>query len=171
MATAPINPPQPTEYIGHAVPIFRPKAPAANSTAFVAGQFVKTPSAVTKLAAGDTTVFGWAQEDATATTATPPSCLYAGYTSVQDVRNTFFLVNITDGSGTIGSGTTTQAAVAIGTAYELIYGASPYTAVQMLNAAATTNKFFKVESLWPKDLTTDYNGRVLASIASTVTFQ
>lgn len=171
MATAPINPPKPTSYIGNDTPMTRAKAPVASSTAFVAGQFVKTPSAVTKLSAADTTVYGWAQEDASATTATPPDVLYAGYTNVVDVRNTFFLVNITDASGTIGSGSTTQAAVSVGSVYNMVYGASPYTAVQMLNAATVAAPLFKVESLWPQDLTTDFNGRVLVSIASTVTIQ
>lgn len=169
MATAPINSPRPIEYIGNDTPITRAKAPAASGTAFKAFQFVKTPTALTKLSAGDTTVFGLSQEDAATSTTYPPDALYFQYTNVFDVRNTFFLVNITDGSGTIGSGSTTQADVAIGSSYPLIYGGAgsgTYANVQMLNAASNSNPFFKVEAFWPQDLTTTFNGRVLASVVA-----
>ena len=166
MATAPINSPRPIEYIGNDTPITRAKAPAASGTAFKAFQFVKTPTGLTKLSAADTTVFGLSQEDAATATTYPPDALYFQYTNVFDVRNTFFLVNITDNTGTIGSGSTTQGDVAIGNSYSLIYGASPYSNTQMLNATNTIDKFFKVEAFWPQDSSTTFNGRVLASVVA-----
>lgn len=119
-----------------------------------------------------TTVYGLAVADGTSS-ATASIVDYPFGTTLypQDVRNTFFLVNITDGSGTVGSGTTTQAAVSVGTSYALIYGTTGYTDVQMLDASDTTNKFFTVVAKYAEDATADFNGRVIASIASTVTIQ
>lgn len=168
MATAPINRPVAIQNDQNTAFSQRAKQPYSSSTAFKERQFVYLSSGnLTKVAAGGTSVYGLALEDAAASTANPPDVLYPSVSSPLDVKDTYFLVNITDGSGTVGSGTTTQAAVSVGTSYELVYGGTGYTDVQMLNAAATTNNFFKVEAKYPKDASSDYNGRVICSIVAT----
>lgn len=168
MANAPVNRPTAIQHDGNSAFVQRAKQPYSSATAFKEKQFVYLSSAVlVKVPAAGASVYGLALEDAVATTITPPDCLYNGTSSPLDVANTYFLVNITDASGTVGSGTTTQAAVNVGTAYELVYGTTGYTEVQMLNAAATTAPFFKVNAKYSKDATADFNGRVICSIVAT----
>jgi len=172
MPTAPINKPTAIQKDGNTAFVQRAKQPYSSASAFKAGQFVVLGSGVlAKVAAGGGTVYGLALEDSVATTVTPPDTLNYGtanfYTNPLDVQDTYFLVNITDGSGTVGSGTTTQAAVSVGTSYQIIYGGTGYTDVQMLNAASSTTPFFKVAALYSKDATADFNGRVICSISAT----
>jgi hypothetical protein len=84
-----------------------------------------------------------------------------------------FIMNVTDGSGTVGSGTTTQAAVTIGTFYQGRY-LTGYPTVLGINAAAsgtTTSYPFKVVGLYTTasgysdgDASGDFNGRVIVEI-------
>lgn len=179
MATAPINRPRAYQYLQGATPSFRPTLNDNNASAFKAYQFVYTSGNAAATVLNQCTaaqfppvVYGLAVEDASATGTgaanIPPATLYAGTTSCCDVNDTLFVVNITDASGTIGSGSTTQASVTIGTTYQMVYAGTGDTATQMLNAAGTnvSNAFFRVEGVFPDDASTVFNGRVIVSLAA-----
>jgi hypothetical protein len=177
---APVNRPKAFQYLQGGTPSFRPTLADNNASAFKAYQFVYItgagPTAVlNQCTAGQfpPLVYGLAVEDASATGTgaanIPPAVLYAGTSSVCDTNDTLFVVNITDGSGTIGSGTTSQGAVTLGNSYSMIYAGSGDTNTQMLNAAGNNASlaFFKVEGFFPDDASTSYNGRVIVSLAAT----
>lgn len=173
-AAIPVGMPKPLKYGSNDMPIVLAKLKANSSTAFVSGQFVETTGSapnqkLTSCTASESSprVTGWAQEDAAASTTIPPTALYGDYSSVLSVKDTLFVVNVTDASGHVGSTSTTQADVTIGTSYELVYGETGYTSIPMVNKAATTDAFFKVVGYWPEDATTDFNGRVICSIVAT----
>lgn len=181
MATAPINRPKAYQYLQGATPSFRPTLACNNASAFKAFQFVYTTgnasaTVLNVCTAGQnpSLVYGLSVEDASATGTgaanIPPAVLYAGQSSVCDVNDTLFVVNVTDASGTIGSGTTTLTAVTVGSTYQLVNAGTGDTATQMLNAATSTNaltQFFKVEGVFPDDIgSTAFNPRVIVSIVA-----
>jgi hypothetical protein len=144
------------------------------SNTFVAGQFVKVSSgALAPYVADDTGIYGLALDASHASTDEAYAAPFGENHNVVDLRNSRFVMNITDGSGTVGSGTTTQGDVAIGTLYSARYLASPYTTVLALDASdsgTATKNIFKVEALYNTqidpggDAAADYNGRVIVSI-------
>lgn len=165
MATAPINKPTLVQS-GKTWPATRAEVTDA-SNSFVAQQFVKLSSgALAECASEDTVVYGLVLDDSHTATAEPYTAPFGQLHSPLDVQEGEFLVNITDTSGAVGSGSTTQADVTVGTAYGLLLGSGDYDGIAFLNKDDTTNDFFKVERLWPDDATTDFNGRVVCSIVA-----
>lgn len=178
MANAPVNRPRAYQYLQGGTPSFRPTlavnvAVKAYQFVYATGNASATTLTACSAAQFPPVVYGLSVEDGSATGTglanIPPAVLYAGTISACDVNDTLFVVNITDGSGTIGSGTTTQAAVTVGNTYQMIYAGSGDTNTQMLNAAGTnaSNAFFKVEGVFPDDGPTLFNGRVIVSLAAT----
>lgn len=166
MATAPINKPTLVQS-SQTWPQTRAEVTDA-SNAFAALQFVKLDSgALAECASEDTVVYGLTPDASHTATAEPYTAPFGQLHSPIDVQGAEFLVNITDGSGAVGSGSTTQADVTVGTAYGLLLGSSTYDGIAFLNKDDTTNDFFRVERLWAGDATTDFNGRVVCSIVAT----
>jgi len=150
--------------------------PDASNT-FVAGQFVKMASgALAPYVADDTGIYGLSLDPSHAPTDEPYASPFGENHNPVALRGNRFVMNITDGSGTVGSGTTTQAAVTIGAFYSGTYLASPYGTVLGVDASDTgtaSKNIFKVVALYNSTLATDgdavgdFNGRVLVEILGT----
>lgn len=140
-----------------------------SSNVFDTQQFVVlTTGKLAKFAADGALVYGLSPDKNHAPTDEPYTQPYGSTHNVIDPRGATFLMNITDNSGTVGSGTTTQAAVTVGTAYSAVYLASLDTGALAVDASGSgSNKIWKVVGLWPEDATTDFNGRVLVEMVST----
>lgn len=143
---------------------------------FVAGQFVKLVSGTLRpYVADDIILYGLSLDASTlATTAEAYATPFGQNHNPVSLNGGRFIMNITDASGTVGSGTTTQAAVAIGTLYSGTYLASPYGNVLGVDASdsgTATKNIFKVVGLYTVaagfsdgDATADFNGRVIVEI-------
>lgn len=142
---------------------------ASDSAALVAaGCFVKfstnAAGSLIRSATDDTVVWGFATTATPGATPEPYTAPYmipgavasntTNFTSdIVDVLNTRFVVNL------VNSG----ALPVIGTTYELVVTSG----VPYIDTAASTNAFFKVEQLYPGDITTDTNPRYVCSIVAT----
>ncbi len=87
--------------------------------------------------------------------------------NVVGLRGAVLLMNITDGSGTVGSGSTTQADVSIGTLYSARYLGSVDTSCLALDASdagTATKNIFRVVAKFPQDASGDFNGRVMVQV-------
>jgi hypothetical protein len=165
MATAPINRPNPIQF-PKGTPVGLPQINATSSNAFLSQQFLTLSSgAYTKTLDAAGTSAALSQEDSASTATNPPDALYGNRTSALSIDDVVFVVNITDASGTIGSGSTRQQDVTIGSSYAMVSSTGAYANVQMLNAATSSPAFFKVLGYYPADATSDYNGRVYATFA------
>lgn len=190
MANAPIRPVVDLQYSGNSNPVFREKRDSnAGANAFNAYTFVKLTSGFLAVnASTDVLTWGLTIQPSAASTDVPPAQVYYPYTSawVLNPTGVLFVINITDGSGNIGSGTTTQGDVTVGTQYGLrVLTSGTYSGYSFLDAANTTNKFFQVEGYYSRtgyqgastslgtvypdgDLSTDKNGRVIVSLLPAV---
>jgi len=167
MATAPINKPNPIQF-PKGTPVGLPQINAASATAFKSQQFLTlTSGTYTKTAAAAGTSAALSQEDSASTSANPPDTLYGNRTSALSIDDVVFLVNITDASGTIGSGSTRQQDITVGNSYAMVSSTGAYADIQMLNAATSSPAFFKVQALYPLDATSTFNGRVLCTFVGT----
>lgn len=148
------------------------------SNTFVAGQFVKLSSAVlAPYVADDTAIYGLSLDPSHASTDETYLSPFGENHNPVALASNRFVMNITDASGTIGSGTTTQAAVSIGTFYSGTYFASPYTTVLGVDASdsgTATKNIFKVVEIYNTvsgytdgDASGDFNGRVVVEILGT----
>lgn len=173
MATAPIN--FPKLYNDGTRP-WATQLPAVTdgSNTFVGGQFVKIATgALAPYVADDTAIYGLSLDDSHTSTTEPYAAPFGEYHNPLSLRGQTFIMNITDGSGTVGSGSTTQADVAIGTLYSARYLASVNTSILGLDASdsgTATKNIFKVVGLYSNtlaadgDASTDFNGRVLVQV-------
>lgn len=168
MATAPINKPNPIQF-PKGTPVGLGQITASSATAFKSQQFLSLSSgSYVKTADAAGTCAAFSQEDSAATSTNPPDALYGNKTTALNVQDVVFLVNITDGSGTIGGGSTRQQDVSIGSSYAMVSSTGAYADIQMLNAATGSPAFFKVIGFDSRDATSDYNGRVFATIVGTI---
>ncbi len=171
MANAPLTYPR---VFDTSNPWVQQRAPLADaSNTFVAGQFVNVASgALAAYAADDIIIYGLAIDPSHAATDEAYASPFGQNHNVVDPRNTRFIMNITDGSGSVGSGTTTHAAVAIGTLYSGTYLSAPATILGLdaSDSGTATKNIFKVEALYNTqidpggDASSDKNGRVIVSI-------
>lgn len=140
-----------------------------SSNVFDTQQFVVlTTGKLAKFAADGALIWGLSPDKNHAPTDEPYTQPYGSVHNSIDPRGATWLMNITDNSGTVGSGSTTQAAVTVGTAYSAVYLGSVDTGCLAVDASGSgSNKIWKVVGLWPEDLTTDFNGRVLVENVST----
>lgn len=169
--------------------VWRPKNPNVGvnqlrslgdgSNTIAAQQFVlNTSSAWVKYASAGIIVAGLCLDASHTATEEPFNALYGENHNPIDPRSCFFLMNLTDGSGTEGSGSTTHADVVLGRYCGAIYGATT-TASLMINAAtdvvtptSASGLFWKVVDFYNTALTgngegdasTDFNGRVVVDI-------
>lgn len=127
-------------------------------------------------AADDTTVYGLMTDASTTATTEPYLSPNGEFHAPLDLRGQQFIMNITDGSGTVGSGSTTQGDVTIGTLYSARYLATVDTSCLAIDASDTgtaTKNIFKVEGFvrsptFPNgDASDDFNGRVIVSVIAT----
>lgn len=142
---------------------------------FVPGQLLKLVSGLLNpYVADDASIFGLSADKSHATTDEPYSAPFGVNHNPIRLNGVRLLMNLTDVSGTVGSGTTTQGSVTVGTAYSGVYLASPYGSVLGIDrSGGGSNKIFKVVGLYQAptfsdgDLSTDFNGRVLIEIVAT----
>jgi hypothetical protein len=175
MANAPVRNPELKYSVGTTSPALTLPGVSDGGNTITAGSFVNivTTTGVTtlvKYVADDIILYGFCPDKNHATTDEAYTAPYGAIHNVRALRGARFLMNLTDGSGTVGSGSTRQQDVAVGTLYSARYCASPYTGVLAVDASdsgTATKHIFKVESLWPEDAVGDLNGRVIVSILET----
>lgn len=170
--------------------VWKPKIPncginqlsALNSnTAIPAQSFVLNASGLwVKYASAGIIVAGLMMDagvtQANAAIAEPFNALYGPNHNPIDPRSCYFLMNLTDGSGAEGSGSTTHADVVLGRYCGAIYGATTTNSL-MINAASdvvtptsASGLFWKVVGFYNTsvavdgDASTDFNGRVIVEI-------
>lgn len=178
MANAPINRPAVFQSGAFNYPKTR-SAQTDGSNTFSFQQFVVlTSGALVKLV--DTTgthsvsVYGLTPDASHIATDEAYTQPYGEIHNVVDLSgNTLILMNITDGSGTEGIGSTTQANVTVGTRYAGRYGAVS-TNTLMLNSAdsgTATKNMFQVVALYNTatygngcDAAGDFNGRAVIKV-------
>lgn len=151
------------------------------SNTFVAGQFVvaSTTTGVTtiaKYAADGIALWGLTLDPSHASTDEAYAAPFGENHNCVDLRGTRFLMNLTDGSGTVGSGSTTfnTAAAVIGSLYSGFYLATPsgslILGVDLSDTGTATKHIFRLEKFYDTsvdpvgDAVGDFNGRVIVSI-------
>lgn len=152
-------------------------AQSDGSNTFVAGQILKLSSgSLAPYVADDTAVWGLSLDVSHASTDTPDVAPFGELHNPAGLRSVRLLMNITDGSGTVGSGSTTQADVTIGTLYSARYLATVNTAILALDASdsgTATKNIFRVVGLYNTTLASDgdasgdFNGRVIVEVIGT----
>lgn len=171
MANAPLGRPRPHQYPGTPFPGLQLSALSDSSNTIAAGQIVKISSGVlAAYAADDTGVCGLCQDASHAATDEPYTAPFGENHNVLSLRGVVLLMNITDGSGTVGSGSTAQSDVTIGSLYSARYLGSIDTSCLALDASDTgtaTKNIFRVVGKWPQDAAADFNGRVMVQVLDT----
>jgi len=171
---APISRPRVFAAPGAAYIKTRPQQSDGSNT-FTGGQFVKMSSGnLAAYVADDTGIYGLTPDDSHTSTSEPYTAPWNELHSVIDPsEGTLFIMNITDGSGTVGSGSTTIGNVTVGTKYSARYLASVDTGCVALDASdsgtAAKNMFQVVDTYvstkYPDgDASDDFNGRVLVKV-------
>jgi hypothetical protein len=150
-----------------------------SSNTFSYSQFVKLSSGVlAAYVADDTGIYGLTPDASHTATDEPYTAPYGQFHNPIALRGQTFLMNITDGSGTVGSGSTTLANVTIGSMYSARYLGSIDTgclAIDASDSGSATKHIFKVVGkflntastggTFPNgDASDDYNGRVMVSV-------
>lgn len=177
MATAPLSRPRVFSNGGKAFLATRTQQSDGSNT-FANGQFVKMSSgSLAAYVADDTAIYGLTPDDSHTSSSEPYTAPWNELHSVIDPSGrVLFIMNITDGSGNVGSGSTTIADVTVGTLYSARYLASVDTsalAVDASDSGTATKNIFRVEDKYSNDkypdgdATADFNGRVLVSIIDT----
>lgn len=143
------------------------------SATLVAGHFVQvTSNALAAYVADDTAIYGLMNDPSHAATDEAYLSPYGENHNVIDPRGAVFIMNVTDASGTVGSGSTAQSNVTIGTRYSGFYMSAPATAlgIDASDSGTATKNIFQVVALYNTaiapdgDASTDKNGRVLVKI-------
>lgn len=144
---------------------------------FVPGQFLKAVSGTLRpYVSDDTAIYGLSLDASHSATAEPYASPFGTLHNPVALRGNRFIMNISDAAGDVGSGSTTQGDVTLGTLYSGVYLASPYGTILALDAsdfgAATKNifqaiAFYNTTLASDGDASTDFNGRVIVQILST----
>lgn len=175
MATqAPLGFPQLFDSPGVAFPATKRAQLSDGSNTIPAQSWVRVASGVLiAYAADDVSVYGLMTDGSTTSTTEPYLSPNGEYHAPLDPRGQEFMMNITDGSGNVGSGSTTINDVTIGAFYSARYLATFNTAILAVDASdtgtATKNIFEVVAKVQAPtfvggDATDDYNGRVIVRI-------
>lgn len=149
-----------------------------SSNSFSYSQFVKVSSgALAAYVADDTAIYGLTPDASHTATTEPYEAPYGQFHNPIALSGQTFLMNITDGSGNVGSGSTTLNDVSIGTLYSARYLATLDTSCVAIDASDTgtaTKHIFKVVGKFQStatggafpngDATDDYNGRVMVQV-------
>jgi len=145
---------------------------------FSNNQFVKiSSSALAPYVADDTAIYGLTPDASHTSTSEPYTAPYGEFHNPIALTGQTFLMNITDGSGNVGSGSTTLNDVTIGALYSARYLASLDTGCVAIDASDTgtaTKNIFKVVGKFLSsatggafpdgDATDDFNGRVIVQV-------
>lgn len=145
---------------------------------FENNQFVKLSSgALAAYVADDTGIYGLTTDSSHTSNSEPYTAPYQEMHNPVQLTGQTFLMNITDGSGTVGSGSTTQANVTIGSNYSARYLGSfdtGCTAIDASDSGSATKHIFKVVGKFQStlsggafpngDASDDYNGRVMVQV-------
>lgn len=145
---------------------------------FSNNQFVKVSSgALAAYVADDTAIYGLTPDASHTSTSEPYTAPYGEFHNPIALAGQTFLMNITDGSGNVGSGSTTLANVSIGSLYSARYLATLDTscvAIDASDSGSATKHIFKVVAKFQStatggafpngDATDDYNGRVMVQV-------
>lgn len=152
-------------------------AQSDGSNTFVAGQFVVlTSGALAAYAADGVALYGLSLDNSHASTDDPTVAPFGEMHNPAALRGVTFLMNITDASGTVGSGSTTQGDVTVGALYSGRYLGSVNTSILGIDASdsgTATKNIFRVVGLYNStvdplgDAAGDFNGRVLVQILDT----
>src|SRR5688572_19273616 len=174
MAQAPISRPRLFQSPGTPFPGMLRAVLSDSSNSFSAGQFLKVSSgALAAYVADDVAIYGLSLDDSHTSTSEPYTAPYGENHNPVGLSGAYFLMNITDASGNVGSGSTTLADVTIGSRYSARYLASVDTAALALDASdvgtATKNLFQVVakynDTDYPDgDAAADFNGRVIVKV-------
>lgn len=174
MPTAPIARPALYQTPGAPFPTQRAQLGDSSNT-IPANSFVKISGGVLAAYVADDTAIAGLQVDASTTSTTEPYASPFGENhNILQLRGQRFLMNITDGSGTVGSGNTTVADVTVGTLYSARYLATVDTSCLAIDASdsGTAGKnIFRVVSKYDTatvgalgDATTTSNGRCVVEV-------
>lgn len=204
MANAPITTPRLFSHIRAQASFTRPRVidaqvSAQGVTSFYPGQFVVNVSNIlnpfidggtgtgsttgyayygSATGTGSLVLLGLATDASHLTTDETYTNIFGNYHNVIDPSGATFLMNITDGAGTVGSAGsgTAQSNVTVGTAYGGRYMNTGNLAVLGINSQNTTaadGAIFKVVALYNSniavdgDASADFNGRVLVQVLGT----
>lgn len=141
------------------------------SNTFTAGQFLKLSTGVlAPYVADDIAIAGLCQDPSHTATDEPYSAPFGENHNLIALQGQRFVMNITDASGTVGSGSTTQTNVVLGALYSARYLATVDTGCVALDAAdsgTATKNIFKAVAFWPQDASGDFNGRVIVEVIPT----
>lgn len=173
-AQAPLGFPQLFDSPGTGFPAMKRAQLSDGSNTIAAQSFVRVASGVLiAYAADDTSLYGLMTDASTTSTTEPYLSPNGEYHAPLDPRGQEFMMNITDGSGTVGSGSTTLNDVTIGTLYSARYLATFNTSILAVDASDTgtaTKHIFEVvakhqaPTFQDGDATDDFNGRVIVRI-------
>jgi hypothetical protein len=175
MATqAPINRPDIYNAPGVAFPCTKRNQLSDGSNTIAAQSFVKVSSGdLAAYQADDTAIYGLMTDASTTATTEPYLSPNGQYHAPLALAGQQFKMNITDGSGNVGSGSTTVNDVTIGSLYSARYLATVDTsclAIDASDSGTATKHIFRVEAkcvaptFQDGDATDDYNGRVIVSV-------
>lgn len=185
MASAPIIYPRLWTSSSAAFPCPLRNPASDGSATLVAGHFVSASlvAGVLTLAAyvaDGTGIYGLMNDPSHTSTEEAYSSIYGENHNPIDPKGAVFIMNITDASGTVGSGSTTHANVTLGSFYSGFYMSSPATALGLdasdsatapvVTAGTATKCIFEVVGYYNTsiasdgDASTDYNGRVLVRL-------
>jgi hypothetical protein len=177
MATAPISRPRLFQAPGTAFPGTLRAAVTDGGNTFAEGQFVAVntdnPPELIAYVADAIALYGLSLDGTHAASAEPYTAPYGPMHNPVGLSGAYFIMNITDGSGTVGSGSTTFASVDVGLRYSGFYLATVDTLCLGLDASdvgtATKNIFQVVakysDAVYPDgDAEGDFNGRVIVKI-------
>lgn len=163
MATAPLQ--RPALWQNITPHVFQRAAVTDGSNTFAASQFVKLAAgALAPYVADDTVIYGLVLDASNTSTTEPYQAPWGENHNVVTLTGTTFLMNVTDASGTIGSGSTTQNDVGLGSRYSARYAGTVDTNALCIDAAdgGTASKhIFQVVQKYPYDAPGDFNGRVM----------
>lgn len=147
---------------------------------FSNNQFVKVSSgALAAYVADDTAIYGLTTDPSHTSTSEPYTAPYRENHNPIQLTGNRFMMNVTDGSGTVGSGSTTLNDVTIATLYSARYLGTVDTgclAIDASDSGTATKNIFKVVAKYLStatggqypdgDASDAFNGRVIVEVIS-----